>query len=59
MYLISTKGFEKLNIFLPEQHAFYFIIQLQYLFHYNRLHETKQMAGVVIFVRKSILHLDD
>ena len=33
--------------FLPKQHAFYFIIQLQCFIHYNRWHDTK------------ILHLDD
>ena len=57
-YLIS-KGFEKWNIFLPEQHAFFFIIQLQCFIYYNRWHDTKQMVGVAIFVRKAILHLDD
>ena len=27
--------------------------------YYNRWYDTKQMAGVAIFVRKSKLHLDD
>ena len=42
-----------------EQHAFHFIIQLQCLIYYNRWHQRKQMAGVAIFVKKSILHFDD
>ena len=46
-------------IFLPGQHALYFIIQLQCLIYYNRWHDTKQMGGLAIFVRKSTLHLHD
>jgi len=34
-------------------------ILLQCPIYYNRWHETKQMAGVAIFVKKSILHLDN
>ena len=50
-YVIS-KGFGTWNVFmLPEQHALYFIIQLQCLIYYNRWHDTKQMAGVAIFVK--------
>ena len=33
--------------------------KMQCLIHYNRWHKTKQMAGVAIFVSKSVLHLDD
>ena len=46
-------------IFLRGQHAFYFIIQLQCLTCYNRWHDTKQMASLAIFVRKSTSHLHD
>ena len=53
------QGTEKWNVFLPEQHAFYFIIQLQCLIYYNRWHETKQMAGVAIFVGQSTLNFGD
>ena len=59
IYLPHFQGVEKWNVFLLEQHAFYFIIQLQCLIYYNRWHETKQMAGMAIFFTQSILHLDD
>ena len=60
VFLLRTSfpsGFEKWNVFFPEQHAFYFIIQLQCIICYNRWHDTEKMAGLAIFVRKSILHL--
>ena len=34
-------------------------IQLQCPIYYNQWHQTKQMAGVTIFVKTSILHLDN
>ena len=60
IYVPHFQGISEIECLSPRTaRLLLYPIQLQCLIYYNRWHETKQMVGVAIFVRKSILHLDN
>ena len=60
IYVPHFQGISEMECLSPRTaRLLLYPIQLQCLIYSNRWHEIKQMVGVAIFGRKSILHLDN